>query len=531
METATTQSFQPRTFSIKLWPPSQATRVMLVERIAKNLSTESIFSRKYGLLTKEEATLDAKEIEEAGFAAANEHYEREPDGDGSSAVQLYAKETSKLMLQILKRGPKPKKAVVGEEPAIPLQKVFDISGGKRAFLDAQEAEELLKPLAEEGNAYTRICFSNRSFGLDAAHVAGPVLESLKGRGPGCDEGLFCRLGGYRLRYLNLSDNALGEKGVRAFASLLSSQGDLEELYLMNDGISEEAARAVAELVPSTEKLKVLHFHNNMTGDEGAVAISEILRRSPVLEDFRCSSTRVDSEGGIALAEALETCTRLRKFDLRDNMFGVDAGKALSQTLEKLPAITELYLSYLNLEDEGAVAVCKALEGSNLPLTVLEMAGNDITAAAVPVLCSCISSKQSIVKLNLSENEIKDGGAVLIGKALESGHPQLRELDMSSNSIGRAGARCLARAVAASNKLEFSLLNINGNAISEEGIDEVREILKSGKNSVSVLGPLDENDAEGEGEEEEAEEGGDEGELESKLHSSMLNSELNLLLHF
>lgn len=535
METATPQPFQARTFSIKLWPPSQATRVMLVERIAKNLSTESIFSRKYGLLTKEEATLDAKEIEEAGFAAADEHYEREPDGDGSSAVQLYAKETSKLMLQVLKRGPKPKKAVVGEEPAIPLQKVFDISGGKRAFLDAQEAEELLRPLAEEGNSYTRICFSNRSFGLDAAHVAGPILESLKGQLTEVDLSDFvagrpeeealdvmrvfaAALEGTTLRYLNLSDNALGEKGVRAFASLLSSQGSLEELYLMNDGISEEAARAVAELVPSTEKLKVLHFHNNMTGDEGAVAISEILRRSPALEDFRCSSTRVDSEGGIALAEALETCTLLRKLDLRDNMFGVDAGKALSRTLEKLPAITELYLSYLNLEDEGAVAVCKALESSALPLTVLEMAGNDITAAAAPVLCSCISSKQSVVKLNLSENELKDGGAVLIGKALESGHPQLRELDMSSNSIGRAGARCLARAVAASNKLEFSLLNINGNVISEEGIDEVREILKSGKNSVSVLGPLDENDAEGEGEEEEEEpeEGADEGGLESKL---------------
>jgi Ran GTPase-activating protein 1 len=80
------------------------------------------------------------------------------------------------------------------------------------------------------------------------------------------------LEGSVLRYLNISDNALGEKGVRAFSELLKSQESLEELYVMNDGISEEAAKALSELIPATEKLKVLHFHNNMTGDEGAMYI-------------------------------------------------------------------------------------------------------------------------------------------------------------------------------------------------------------------------------------------------------------------
>ena len=33
-------------------------------------------------------------------------YQKEPDGDRSSAVQPYAKESSKLMLETLKQGPK-----------------------------------------------------------------------------------------------------------------------------------------------------------------------------------------------------------------------------------------------------------------------------------------------------------------------------------------------------------------------------------------------------------------------------------------
>lgn len=258
---ASTPNSERRPFSIKLWPPSQNTRSMLVERITNNLSTQSLFTQKYGGLSKEEAGENAKEIEDAAFASANEHYEKEPDGDGSSAVQLYAKECSNRILGVLKRGPRTKEdgdlVKAGKIPG-PHETFFDISKGQRAFIEAEEAQELLSPLKEPGNSYTKICFSNRSFGLDAARIAEPILLSLKGQLQEVDLSDFiagrpeeealnvmnifsAALEGSILRSLNLSNNALGEKGVRAFGKLLKSQSSLEELYLMNDGISEEAA--------------------------------------------------------------------------------------------------------------------------------------------------------------------------------------------------------------------------------------------------------------------------------------------------
>jgi len=533
-----TQHFQPRTFSIKLWPPSESTRLMLVERMTNNLSIESIFSRKYGLLGKQEAHENAKRIEQLCFALADEHFKREPDGDGSSAVQLYAKETSKLMLEVLKKGPMTTaelEAPVADTPPVPADTILDISGGKRAFIEADEAKELLSPLTKPGNSYKRICFSNRSFGIGAATVAGPILESVKNQltevdisdfvaGRPEDEALdvmriFSKaLEGSVLRYLNISDNALGEKGVRAFSELLKSQESLEELYVMNDGISEEAAKALSELIPATEKLKVLHFHNNMTGDEGAMYIAEMVKRSPNVESFRCSATRIGSDGGVALSEALGTCTRLKKLDLRDNLFGVDAGLALSETLPKLPDLVELYLSDLNLENKGTKAIANALKQSAPQLEVLEMAGNEINAKAALDLAECLSAMQSLKKLTLAENELKDDGAVIIAKSLEDGHTDLRELDVSTNMLQRVGARCFARAVA--NKPAFVQLNINGNFISEEGIDEVKEILKAGNKSLDVLGSLDENEPDGEPDDEEEDEDAEdnEDELDSKLQS-------------
>jgi Ran GTPase-activating protein 1 len=63
------------------------------------------------------------------------------------------------------------------------------------------------------------------------------------------------------------------------------------------------------------------------------------------------------------------------------------------------------------------------------------------------------------------------------------------------------------------------VNINGNFFSDEGIVEVKKILKDGKKSLNVLGPLDENDPEGErNEEEEEDDKDDNDELDSKLQN-------------
>ncbi|XAR61205.1 hypothetical protein NMG60_11034844 [Bertholletia excelsa] len=531
--------FTNPTFSIKLWPPSQGTRLLLMERMTKNLTTPSIFSRKYGLLSKEEAEQDARQIESLAFATANQHYEKEPDGDGSSAVQLYARESSKLMLDVFKRGPRTKDVleVIPENGKAFESPIFDISGGKRSFIDAKEAEELLKPLSGPGNNYKKICFSNRSFGLGAARVAKPILLSIKDQLTELDLSDFIAgrpenealevmnifssaLEGCELMSLNLSNNALGEKGIRAFGSVLKSQNNLEELYLMNDGISEEAAKALSELIPSTKKLRILQFHNNMAGDIGAIAISELVKQSPMLEDFRCSSTRIGPEGGVSLVKALGTCTHLKKLDLRDNMFGVEPAVALGKALSGFSDLTELYLSYLNLEDEGSKALADALTKSAPSLEVLDIAGNDITVEAVPALAACIAAKEFLTKLNLAENELKDDGAIMIAQALEDGHCQLTEVDLSMNSIRRAGARVLAQAVAG--KPGLKLLNLNGNFISDKGVDELKDLFK---HSPRILGPLDENDPEGELDEDAEEEGADhEDDLEPKLQDFAIKLE-------
>ncbi|GLJ14784.1 hypothetical protein SUGI_0239860 [Cryptomeria japonica] len=543
----TTQNHGERGFSVKLWPPNENTRLMLIERMTSNLSSESYFSRRYGLLSKEEAAQDAKKIEEIAFAAANDHSSRYPSADGSSTVQVYAKESSKLMLEALKRGPctaKTRDLVAGDafcETAELKETVIDISGGTPRFVDEALATELLRPLKEPGNSYTKICFSNRSFSLGAASVAERVLMGVQKNLTDVDLADFIAgipeaealevmsifssvLEGCMLRSLNLSDNALGEKGIRAFGSLLKSQKTLEELFFMNTGISGEAARAICELLPSVERIKTLNFNNNMTGDDGAEALSELVNKCIALEDFQCSSTRIGTEGGIALAGALGKGSRLKKLNLTDNMFGKRGGVAVSRAISGHLGLTEVYLSYLNFEDKGAIAIAKSLKDGAPSLRVLEIAGNEITPKAAPALAECLALKNLLAKFVVSENELKDAGLLIICKALLEGHDHLKELDLSTNGITGIGAKVAAETVA--NKPDFILLNIDGNYISEEGIETIKYVLRKGAKGVSVLGSLEENDEEGGGDDEENEDDNedvdeeessdDDTELEEKL---------------
>ena len=69
------------------------------------------------------------------------------------------------------------------------------------------------------------------------------------------------------------------------------------------------------------------------------------------------------------------------------------------------------------------------------------------------------------------------------------------------------------------KRRAKLLNINGNFISDEGIDELKDIFKK---SPDMLGPLDENDPDGIDNDEESDEEGGADELESKMKNLVVD---------
>ncbi|KAG9135203.1 hypothetical protein Leryth_013497 [Lithospermum erythrorhizon] len=98
MSESETQSNQSQ-FSI--WPPTQRTRDAVTNRLIETLTTESVLSKRYGTVPKDEAAALANKIEEEAFVTAGEAGGK-PEDDGIETLQVYSKEISKRMLDAVK---------------------------------------------------------------------------------------------------------------------------------------------------------------------------------------------------------------------------------------------------------------------------------------------------------------------------------------------------------------------------------------------------------------------------------------------
>jgi Ran GTPase-activating protein 1 len=386
------------------------------------------------------------------------------------------------------------------------QVVFEF-GGSREVVSAERAEVLLSDVTVVDPSHIRL--SNKSFTSEAAALISKKLETFKNvqvadisdiiAGRPETEGLLVLktvcdgLAGNKLIELNVSDNALGAKGVNCCSSLITCK-TLQRLYVCNNGLSAEAAALVAELLleGGAPALTVLHFYNNMSGNGGGVAVGNIVKACPTLEDFRFSATRSSNEGCMAISAAVCTLKKLRKLDLSDNTFGAAAAEKLAEGLREQPELAHLNLRDSGLGDDGTSAVLSALEEANPPLESLDLSGNDLTAEQAEQLAGIFSDgKLSGLKhLSLDDNELESEGAIAIAKGIA--HLQaLETLSICTCEITANGAYMLARAVAS--LPHFNTLKIDGNMICSRGVDEMTSVLgAAGK----VLAEMEDNDEDG-----------------------------------
>jgi len=108
----------------------------------------------------------------------------------------------------------------------------------------------------------------------AGRVEDTALEAL--------ETLCKGLAGKPLEEINLSDNALGTKGVKACLAVLASLDSLRAIHFNNNGMAAETTEVIADifLKNGPSQLHKFHFSNNMSGQGGGIHLGRLLSSSP-----------------------------------------------------------------------------------------------------------------------------------------------------------------------------------------------------------------------------------------------------------
>lgn len=310
-----------------------------------------------------------------------------------------------------------------------------------------------------------------------------------------------------LHTLDLSDNALGAKGIVAVRDLLVKQPNLSSLTLHNNGLAADAGHVITSALQSVSpsSLQTLRFHNNLLETAGADALLPVVRDAPKLEHFRFSSTRLARDGAVRLTRALapRLSSTLRSLNLSDNAFGDEGAAELAIALADAPTLEKLIIADVMLGDDGARNVCDVLAEGAPRLEELDVSANEMGPEAAKGLARLLAVGRLRV-VRAEDNELGNAGASILAKGLAK-CVTLASLDVCGSEIGSRGALALAKAAKGIGPL--SELLIDRNAINEDTVAEMQELLGN------RLGSLDDNDEDGEEDEDEDEDDEDGDDLD------------------
>jgi len=234
----------------------------------------------------------------------------------------------------------------------------------------------------------------------------------------------------------------------------------------------------------------------MSGDGGAKALATIIKQiSLTLEDLRFSATRAMTDGCQAIATALLDVPCLKSLDISDNNFSGHAGELLVDAIKNKSKLEHLNLRDASLDDVIASdsdynlfnALVQATITGGSTLVFLDISGNGISESTSENLARALSHFTSLATLLLDDNEIGTDGVKKISVSLKK-LVNLKILSLCFCELTAAGAYIVAKTV--SELPCFTNLEINGNALSDNGVDAIKGVLH---NAGKILGDLEDNE--------------------------------------
>ncbi|XP_062393572.1 NACHT, LRR and PYD domains-containing protein 12-like [Sardina pilchardus] len=199
----------------------------------------------------------------------------------------------------------------------------------------------------------------------------------------------------------------------------------------------------------------------------------LLVSEETLDEFDLAKYKTSSEGRERLLIVLKSC---RKALLAGCYLQKDSYEVIASGLQSENCLLkELDLSSNPLEDSGVRLLSVGLKHTNCKLETLRLANCNITHNSCEIVASVLQSTNSLIKLDLGENDLGDSGVALLSKGLSSPLCNLQTLRLANCNITYNSCEIVASVLSTYSLIK---LDLGENDLEDSGVRSLSEGLSS-----------------------------------------------------
>ncbi|XP_034734030.1 protein NLRC5 isoform X2 [Etheostoma cragini] len=269
-----------------------------------------------------------------------------------------------------------------------------------------------------------------------------------------------------LSVLDLSNNCLGNKGLKKVLDYLPCLSNIQEVNVSSNGIGMEGVVMLAGALSSHDNLTQIHISH---GDRDQL----ILKFGPHKRDdqqqlkmFRINNSSLMPSDTNRICGRLVLCSSHFELDLSHSSLPDKAIENLVNILPKMGSLQRLNVSHSITSTAGALMMVRCLNVSQ-QVTSVEI------APQIESFIHFASVKAEQASCRLTHCNLNGENLQRLLEILQQG-PQLSDLDLSSNKLEDEGVKCFLDYL---QKLKItSYVNLSNNGLSQQGLLDVASAL-------------------------------------------------------
>ncbi|XP_072330252.1 NACHT, LRR and PYD domains-containing protein 14-like isoform X2 [Scyliorhinus torazame] len=276
-----------------------------------------------------------------------------------------------------------------------------------------------------------------------------------------------------LSSLNLSNNNLGDRGIRLLSvGLKNPQSRMQKLNLSNNNLSIGSWEEIVSVLIINQTLRELNVSNNRMGEAGLRTLSTALKdprcklqklglNNTSTLDFGMMGSYLEETGIVILSDVLKdsNCT-LKALELAKNCLTQKNYEEIASAIRINHTLTHLDLSSNVIQDSGMNALSLALMDKSCSIQSLLLTDTKLTPTCCEKLASVLVTNQTLRELDLSMNKLGDSGVCALSTALKEPSCKLETLGLKQTSLTDACCKKLLTALNTTQKITHLDLSAN-----------------------------------------------------------------------